>query len=305
MNPRDGCGSRAAIALCASLLAAGGAAPLARAEPGGSATATARAEALLLWDEARSVWQQGDLEQAERLLRQSFERSPSGQAACDLGRVLRERTLDEEAADWLDRCAAQPDTDAGAGAQASAEARTLRDRAGRLRVLGGGAGAALMIDGIGQGRLPLERELTLVPGSHEVVVIAPDGVSTRRTVEVVPAELTSVDLRVQAASRPAAVASQRRVPRWAVWMMAGVALAATVASLATYGLDFRYSSEPGAEAEQQADLMRLVSAVLGGVAGTSLGVTLVLIPYSVARHPRGREIVDPGPRASGSSGRVR
>jgi hypothetical protein len=287
-------------ALCVCLLATLGASRLARAE-----TATeGRAAALLLWDEARAVWQQGDAAQAERLLRQSFERSPSGQAACDLGHVLRELGRSDEAAEWLERCAAQPDTDAEGQAQAAAEARALNDRSGRLQLLGADAGAAVLIDGRSEGRAPLDQELALAPGPHELVLVDPAGVSTRRTVEVVPAELTTVELR-PVPTPPAPPVRERRVPRWAVWVMASVALAATAASLATYGLDFAASSEWGTDAAEQAALMRLVSAVLGGVAGTSLGVTLVLIPYAFdgrgARSSRGE---DGAPQASSQGRRV-
>jgi hypothetical protein len=129
--------------------------------------------------------------------------------------------------------------------------------------------------------------------------VDPTGASTRRAVEVTPAETTTVDLR-PAAPPEAPPVPQRRVPRWAVWVMASVALAAAVASLTTYGLDFARSSEWGPEAADQAALMRLLSAVLGGVAGTSLGVTLILIPYAFDGRD-GRSSPDEGSAPQASS----
>lgn len=287
-----------AAVLYVCLLTALGAARPARAE----APDDARAAALLLWDEARAVWQQGDAAQAERLLRQSFERSPSGQAACDLGHVLRELGRSDEAAEWLERCAAQSDIDADAQAQAAAEARALRDRSGRLRLLGIEPGATVLIDGQSQGRAPLEQGLTLQPGPHELVLVDAAGASTRRTVEVVPAELTTIDLRP---APPAPPERRRSVPRWAVWAMASLALAAAVASLTTWGLDYAASDDFGSEAADRAATLRLVSAVLGGVAGTSLGVTLILIPYAFdGRSSRSSRDEGEAPQASSPGRRV-
>lgn len=106
-----------------------------------------------------------------------------------------------------------------------------------------------------------------------------DGLSTRRTVEVRPAVTTDYALpNTSDAPPPRRRSRAHRVPRWAVWMMTAVTVAAAVGTVVTFGLDFQASSEPGAE--DRAATMRLVSAVLGGVAGASLGVTMVLIPYA-------------------------
>lgn len=240
---------------------------------------TARAEALVLWDEARAVWEQGNDERAEALLRQSFTQWPSGRSACDLGRLLRERGSLTDAAEWFERCSAQDDVDEDGRERARAEARALRDRQGRLHLTGGVEGAAIFIDDEFFRRAPVDEEVRLRPGPHELLMVDRDGLSTRRTVEVRPAVTTDFALPTSPEEPPPRRSSRaHRAPRWAVWMMTAVTVAAAVGTFVTFGLDFQASSEPGAE--DRAATMRLVSAVLGGVAGASLGVTLVLIPYA-------------------------
>lgn len=253
----------------------------------------ARGEALVLWDEARSVWEQGNTERAEELLRESFARHPSSRAACDLGRILREGGRRSEAIEWFDRCADQADVHSEERENALAEARALRDRQGRLHITGGVEGAAIFIDDEFFRRAPLDEEVGLTPGPHELLIVDRDGVSTRRTVEVRPAMVTDFVIPTTDESTSDHSSPARRVPRWSVWMMAAITLAAVVGASVTYALDFQASSEHGAE--DRATTMRLISGVLGGVAGASLGVTLVLIPFALRpRHGERNEREESG-----------
>jgi len=240
----------------------------------------AQAEALVLWDDARAVWEQGNHERAEELLRQSFARWPSYHSACDLARLFRERRQTADAIEWYDRCAQQTDADTEQRERARAEARALRDRTGQLALTGGVEGAAIFIDGAFYRRVPVEEPIDLVTGPHELMMVDRDGASMRRNVEVRPAQVTAFELPTEIEPERAGLrSSPHRVPMWTVWMMAAVTLATAVGAFVTYGLDFQASSEPGEE--DRAATMRIVSAVLGGVAGASFGVTMILLPYAL------------------------
>jgi hypothetical protein len=246
------------------------------------ATPSARAEedagrALVLWERGIDAVRRGDLGEAVAAFRQSYEARPLGRTACDLGRALRREGQDDEAASWLDRCAADLDVPAADRAAARGEARVLSSRRGALTLRGAADGERLLVDGELAATLPLDEPLSLAQGEHRIEVLDAAGGRRVVTVEVFGGRRRTIDLSIQPEPRSRPDTDRRRVPRWALWTTLALSLATAAGAVVAYAYDLDFSRSSASQ--DQAGQARLASAILAGVAGAGLAVTLVLIPY--------------------------
>jgi len=98
---------------------------------------------------------------------------------------------------------------------------------GKLHVYSSVEGSAITINGKAIGKAPWEDELKV--GHYEVSVSAPDHPSWKKTIEVVGAKTTSIDVDLTATKKKAA-------PWWTITLSAGVVCAGLWAGFGAWGL---------------------------------------------------------------------
>lgn len=257
--------------------------------------------AVVLWDRAREARERGDLEEAERLLRDRAPADSSGMLACELAWVLVDRGRHASAVHWLERCAATGGIDPDLRARSEDAATALRLRSGALRLEGGSEGDRVVIDGELAGILPFDADLPLATGPHSIEVVAGSSGTVRlsRDFEVVGARVTRIDLDAVVDAPPPPPPRPRRVaPLWALWTALGLTVAAGVGFGVALWADINLSQD---ETASEADVAaaQISSAALGGLTGLAVAAVIILIPYVLAGRPVEPETAAFGPGLAG------
>lgn len=238
-------------------------------------------ETSLLWDQAISARDQGNLSEAERLLRRSHEISHDGRVAFELGQVLAEQGNNEEAIHWLERCSRSSDLSLQEQRRARNHARHLRHTRGVLVIEGSEGISNLSIDGSPSD----QRRITLSVGLHNVQYTDENGQEITEQREILPDQ--EVLLNIDSTSPYAFDSSEQSgIPRWALWTSLGLTIGFLAGMVATFTLNVRQEREvmgnptDGDSATLEVSQpLRVVSWVLGGLTGLGFGLTLVFIPF--------------------------
>lgn len=154
------------------------------------ASQAARARALELFQAGNRQFKNGELEAARSSYVEAWALSPSFDIACNLGRTEFELDLFQEAAEHLDYCVANF-TASSRPEVREAEAKfnelfqKVRNNVGSFRVLVSPPSAEILVDHRIVGRAPLDREVFVEPGDHQIVARLEGYQTLKRTILVV------------------------------------------------------------------------------------------------------------------------
>jgi tetratricopeptide (TPR) repeat protein len=187
----------------------------------------------------------------------------------------------------------------------------LRKRVATLEIVSSQVGVAVAIDGVSVGETPLERELSVSIGRHQITGTSPDGRVTSQEIELAGGDARSVELELKGASAaPAAVSEPARAmpaseglsrrQRAAIAMLAtggALGVGALVTGLLARSAHDDHANEldqPVGDAEAIAqsrdDMKRYALATdilaLGGIAFAATGAVLAL----TSRHKTERKV---------------
>ncbi|MGK4007419.1 PEGA domain-containing protein [Sorangium sp. So ce1036] len=194
MNSR----SLALLLSAATLIAAPGVAaaqPAAPQETSASGDAAKRADALV--DKAKRLYLGGKYEEAEATLMSAWELNPTFDVAYNLGNTKYQLKKHREAAQYLSFALRNwPLLKSVAKLKPTAEQRLAESRAqvGAVTVAASAVGAEVLVDGQVVGRAPLEGEVFVEPGEHQVEARQQGYAPASQTVRVEKAGTAKVEL---------------------------------------------------------------------------------------------------------------
>ncbi|MGK4007427.1 PEGA domain-containing protein [Sorangium sp. So ce1036] len=192
------CRSLALLLSAATLIAAPGVAaaqPAAPQETSASGDAAKRADALV--DKAKRLYLGGKYEEAEATLMSAWELNPTFDVAYNLGNTKYQLKKHREAAQYLSFALRNwPLLKSVAKLKPTAEQRLAESRSqvGAVTVAVSAVGAEVLVDGQVVGRAPLEGELFVEPGEHQVEARLQGYAPASQTVQVEKAETAKVEL---------------------------------------------------------------------------------------------------------------
>jgi hypothetical protein len=199
--------------------------------------AAAKTRANTLLAEARQLYDGGDYGGALTRLNQAYTSFPSPLILFNFGQVYRALLRDVEAIEAFDQfLATSDDQNPSLRHEAEVNLIELSRRVGTIEIVADADQAEVSVDGRVAGRSPLKRGVRIVPGSHQIVVLGPDGtIPFVRRIEIAAGETA----RVQATTArlmPATIAAGSAPPpeqpalyrRWWFWAGLGAVVAGAV-----------------------------------------------------------------------------
>ncbi|AUX20260.1 hypothetical protein SOCEGT47_007260 [Sorangium cellulosum] len=201
------CRSLALLLSAATLIAAPGVAaaqPAAPQETSASGDAAKRADALV--DKAKRLYLGGKYEEAEATLMSAWELNPTFDVAYNLGNTKYQLKKHREAAQYLSFALRNwPLLKSVAKLKPTAEQRLAESRAqvGAVTVAVSAVGAEVLVDGQVVGRAPLEGELFVEPGEHQVEARLQGYAPASQTVRVAKGGTAEVSLTMAPVQREA------------------------------------------------------------------------------------------------------
>jgi hypothetical protein len=155
----------------------------------------ARAEAAERFDRGLRLFNGGDSAGALAEFRRAYGLIPNSLVLYNIGLVYAQMGRAVEAADALERVLANP---AALSAERIAVARRTHDeqaaRIAEIAIATNVDGAAVEIDGVEAGKLPLERPLRVTGGTHVIGAVAPGFVPLRKEVTIASGERQALQL---------------------------------------------------------------------------------------------------------------
>jgi hypothetical protein len=192
-----------------ALLWASSNAALAQPAPGPDASA-ARARARALAQEGAEHYAQGDYQAALQKFEEAYATFATPRLLFNLGLAYRGLAREVEAIEAFERFIAQaPDAPEDSRAEAASATAELRKRVGSVEIVCNLDGAEVTIDGRSVGRTPIEREILVAAGTHQVVLERPGAELFLQRITAAPGEVVRVDARMAPAgpARPGAAAA--------------------------------------------------------------------------------------------------
>jgi tetratricopeptide (TPR) repeat protein len=201
-----------------------------------------RAKARTLVDSAVDLAREGKYQSALELFQKAYAEDPAPVLLYNIGQV-RTRLGDLPGArEALERYLREETKPAGLERGRAALDEVLARWPGSLRVLGGGTGALVELDGRPVGRTPLVEPLAVEPGRHRLRLTAERKLPLERDVDVPAGKAVEVlaDLLDEPApvapAAPAAPAAQVAPDRTWLWVLVGSGAALLVAGGVTAGV---------------------------------------------------------------------